>query len=178
MFPKCNTHTNTFGPRMKLYTIWEAGSGRRLNQHQSYAQGSFGSVPEKGTDLRRKRLSSPQQIVLKSIVNMKGINVISHRLRPVSINRWTVPPYCSCWFVLARASRLYLCLLSSRRYKCNSILFLFIYDYIKKDILIVSYNYPCYFSCFIFFVFHWYMLWWWRYVLQDLRPKIVISLGK
>jgi hypothetical protein len=41
----------------------------------------------KGTDLRRKRLSSPQQIVLKSIVNMKGMNVISHRLRPVPINR-------------------------------------------------------------------------------------------
>jgi hypothetical protein len=50
-------------------------------------QGSFGSVAEKGTDLRRKRLSSPQHIVLKSIVNMKGMNVISHRLRPVPINR-------------------------------------------------------------------------------------------
>jgi hypothetical protein len=72
---------------MKLYTIWEAGSKRRLNQRRSCAQGSFGSVLEKGTDLKRKRLSSPQQIVLKSIVNMKGMNVISQRLRPVSINR-------------------------------------------------------------------------------------------
>jgi hypothetical protein len=87
MFPKCNTHTGTFGFRMKMYTIWKAGSERRLNQRRSYAQGSFGSVPEKGTDLRRKRLSSPQQIVLKSIVNMKGMDVISHRLRPVPINR-------------------------------------------------------------------------------------------
>jgi hypothetical protein len=68
---------------MKLYTIWEAGSEQRLNQRRSCAQGSFGSVPEKGTDLRRKKLSSPQHIVLKSIVNMKGMNVISHRLRPV-----------------------------------------------------------------------------------------------
>jgi hypothetical protein len=65
---------------MKLYTIWKAGSERRLNQRQSYAQGSFGSVAEKGTNLRRKRLSSPRQIVLKSIVNMKGMNVISHKL--------------------------------------------------------------------------------------------------
>jgi hypothetical protein len=40
-------------------------------------------------------LSSLQQIVLKSIVNMKGMNVISHRLRRVSINRSIVPPYCS-----------------------------------------------------------------------------------
>jgi hypothetical protein len=65
----------------------ESRSERKLNQRRSYAQGSFGSVAEKGTDLRRKRLSSPRQIVLKSIVNMKGINVISHRLRPVPINR-------------------------------------------------------------------------------------------
>jgi hypothetical protein len=72
---------------MKLYTIWRAGSERKLNQRRSYAQESFGLVAEKGTDLRRKRLSSPRQIVLKSIVNMKGINVISHRLRPVPINR-------------------------------------------------------------------------------------------
>jgi hypothetical protein len=72
---------------MKLYTIWKAGSERRLNQHRSCAQGSFGSVAEKGTDLRRKRLSSPRQIVLKSIVNMKGMSVISHRLHPVPINR-------------------------------------------------------------------------------------------
>jgi hypothetical protein len=45
---------------MKLYKIWKIGSERRLNQRQSCAQGSFGSVAEKGTDLRRKRLSSPR----------------------------------------------------------------------------------------------------------------------
>jgi hypothetical protein len=49
--------------------------------------GSFGSIAKKGTDLRRKSLFSPRQIVLKSIVNMKGMNVILHRLRPVPINR-------------------------------------------------------------------------------------------
>jgi hypothetical protein len=32
-------------------------------------------------------LSSPRQIVLKSIVSINGMNVISHRLRPVPINR-------------------------------------------------------------------------------------------
>jgi hypothetical protein len=178
MFSKCNIHTGTFGLRMKLYTIWKAGSERRLNQYWSYAQGSFGSVPEKRTDLRRKRLSSPQQIVLKSIVNMKGMNVISHRLCPVPINGWTVPTYCSRRLIFDRASRLYLYLLSSWRYKCNSILFLSIHDYIVKVILMVSYDYLCYFSCLICFVFHWYILWWWRYVLHDLRPKIIISLEK
>jgi hypothetical protein len=72
---------------MKLYTIWKAGSKQRFNQCRSRAQGSFGSVAERGTDLRRKRLSSPRQIVIKSIVNMKGMNVILHKLRLVPINR-------------------------------------------------------------------------------------------
>jgi hypothetical protein len=56
-------------------------------QLRSYAQGSFGSASENGTDLKGKRLSSPRWIVLKSIVNIKGMNVIFHRLRPVPINR-------------------------------------------------------------------------------------------
>jgi hypothetical protein len=37
--------------------------------------------------LKGKRLSSPHWIVLKSIVNIKGMNVISHRLCHVPINR-------------------------------------------------------------------------------------------
>jgi hypothetical protein len=157
MFPKCNTHTGTFGLRMSCTQYGKQGRNESWNQRRSRAQGSFGSVLEKRTDLRRKRLSSPQQIVLKSIVNMKGMNVISHRLHPMSINRWTVPPYCSRWLVLACASRLYICFLSNRRYKCNSILFLFFHDHIIKDILMMSYDYPCYFSCFKCFVFYWYM---------------------
>jgi hypothetical protein len=44
-------------------------------------------MAEKETDLKGKRLFSPQIVVHKSIVNMKGMNVISHRLRPVPINR-------------------------------------------------------------------------------------------
>jgi hypothetical protein len=54
---------------------------------RSYAQGSFGPMAEKGTDLEGKRLSSPRWVVNKSIVNMKGMNVNLHRLRPVPINR-------------------------------------------------------------------------------------------
>jgi hypothetical protein len=135
MFPKCNIWTGTFGLELKLYTMWKAWSRWRLMLLRSYAQGSFGSMAEKGTDLKRKRLSSPRWVVHKSIANIKGMNVILHRLRPVPINRWTVPPYCSRCLVFTRASRLYLCLLSSRKYKCNSILFLFIHNHIIKDIL-------------------------------------------
>jgi hypothetical protein len=56
-------------------------------QLRSYAQGSFSSAAEKGIDLKGKRLSSPRWIFLKSIVNIKDMNVILHRLRPVPINR-------------------------------------------------------------------------------------------
>jgi hypothetical protein len=54
---------------------------------RSYMQGSFGSMAERGTDLKGKRLSSPRWIAHKSIVNIEGMNVILHRLRPVPINR-------------------------------------------------------------------------------------------
>jgi hypothetical protein len=54
---------------------------------RSYAQESFGTMAEKGTDLKRKRLSSRRRVVHKSIVNMKGMNVNLHMLRPVPINR-------------------------------------------------------------------------------------------
>jgi hypothetical protein len=44
-------------------------------------------MAEKGTDLKRKMLFSPHRIVYKIIINVKGMNVISHKLRPVPINR-------------------------------------------------------------------------------------------
>jgi hypothetical protein len=37
--------------------------------------------------LKGERLSSPRWIVIKSIVNINGMNVILHRLRPMPINR-------------------------------------------------------------------------------------------
>jgi hypothetical protein len=56
-------------------------------QFRSYAQGCFGSMARKETDLKGKRPSNPRWIVLKSTVNINGMNVILHRLRPVPINR-------------------------------------------------------------------------------------------
>jgi hypothetical protein len=44
-------------------------------------------MAEKETDLKGKRLSSPCWVVHKLIVNIKGKNVILHRLWPVPINR-------------------------------------------------------------------------------------------
>jgi hypothetical protein len=44
-------------------------------------------VTEKGTDLKGKMLFSPRWFIHKSIVNIKGMNVNLHRLRPVPTNR-------------------------------------------------------------------------------------------
>jgi hypothetical protein len=44
-------------------------------------------MAKKGTDLKGKRLFSPHRFVYKSIINVKGKNVISHRLCPMPINR-------------------------------------------------------------------------------------------
>jgi hypothetical protein len=44
-------------------------------------------MAEKRTDLKGKRLFSPHRFVYKSIINVKGMDVISHRLCPVPINR-------------------------------------------------------------------------------------------
>jgi hypothetical protein len=60
MSSKYNTFTRTFGLGMKLYTILKAWSGRRMNQFRSYAWRSFDLAVENETDLKRKRLSSPQ----------------------------------------------------------------------------------------------------------------------
>jgi hypothetical protein len=45
------------------------------------------TVMENETDLKGKRLLSPRQITPSSIVNVKDIDVILPRLRPVPINR-------------------------------------------------------------------------------------------
>jgi hypothetical protein len=44
-------------------------------------------MAEKRTDLNGKMLFGPHRVVHKSIINVKGMNVISHRLSPVPINR-------------------------------------------------------------------------------------------
>jgi hypothetical protein len=126
--------TGTFGFRMKAYTTGGEWSWRRLPLLRSHAQGSFGSVAEKGTDLKGKGLFSPHRFIYKSIINVKGMTIISHRLRPVPINRWTVPLYCSRGLILAFASHLYfLAFYQVEGTFCNSILFLSFHDYIMKN---------------------------------------------
>jgi hypothetical protein len=107
MFSKYGLWIGTFGVIIKAYTMRRAWSWWWLPFLRSYTQGSFGSFAGKGIDLKEKKLFSPHKFVYESIINVKGMNVIYHRLRPVPINRWIVPPFCSRWLVLAFASHLY-----------------------------------------------------------------------
>jgi hypothetical protein len=50
-------------------------------------QESFGTMVENETDLKRKRLFRTQWVTIESLANVKGMGVILHGLRPVSINR-------------------------------------------------------------------------------------------
>jgi hypothetical protein len=58
-----------------------------MERSRSYAQGSFGVITEKETDLKGKRLSRPRRIAVELLANEKGMSVILHGLRPVPINR-------------------------------------------------------------------------------------------
>jgi hypothetical protein len=42
---------------------------------------------KEGTDLKEKRLLSPRQLTLWSLVNVRDMNLILSRLRPMPINR-------------------------------------------------------------------------------------------
>jgi hypothetical protein len=55
MFSKYNIFTGTFGLGMKVYMIWKARSGRRMNQFRSYVSRSFDLAVENGTDLKREK---------------------------------------------------------------------------------------------------------------------------
>jgi hypothetical protein len=54
---------------------------------EAMQKGASAKSQKKGTDLKGKRLFSPHRFFYKSIANVKGIIVISHRLSPVPINR-------------------------------------------------------------------------------------------
>jgi hypothetical protein len=58
-----------------------------MAQSRRYAQGSFGMIAEKETDLKMKRLFRPRWIAIELLANVKGMGVILHGLCPVPINR-------------------------------------------------------------------------------------------
>jgi hypothetical protein len=68
-------------------TVGEAQRIRRLTQHRSCEQESFGVIAEKETDLKMKRLFRPRWITIELLPNVKGMDVILYELCLVPINR-------------------------------------------------------------------------------------------
>ena len=68
-------------------TVGEAQRIRRLIQGRSCERESFGGTAEKETDLKMKRQIRPRRITIELLINVKGMNVILHGLRPLPINR-------------------------------------------------------------------------------------------
>jgi hypothetical protein len=66
---------------VKSMIVTKVGVAPKLRAGELWLNGG------KRNRLKGERLSSPHRIVYKSIINVKGMNVISHRLRPVPINR-------------------------------------------------------------------------------------------
>jgi hypothetical protein len=70
-----------------MYNVKKHDRDEGWSGSEATRRGASAKWRKKGTDLKGKRLSSPHRIIYKSIINVKGMNVISYRLRPVPINR-------------------------------------------------------------------------------------------
>jgi hypothetical protein len=66
---------------VKNMVVTKAGVAPKLHARELRLSGG------KGTDLKGKMLFSPRWFIHESIVNVKGMNVNLHRLRPMPINR-------------------------------------------------------------------------------------------
>jgi hypothetical protein len=95
-----------------------------------------------------KRQIRPRKITIELLINVKGINVIPHGLRPLPINRWTVLPYCSRWLGIRFLH--HACTFTFRQTEDTFIICYFGYDNANKNkLMIIS---------ILFLVFHIWIL--------------------
>jgi hypothetical protein len=111
---------------------------------------------KRGTDLKMKSQIRPRRTIIELLINVKGINVILHGLRPAPINRWTVLPYCSRWLGIRFLH--HACTFSFRQFEGTFIICYYKYDNTNKIKLMIMYV--------LLFVFHVWILF---YHLSSLR---------
>ena len=90
---------------------------------------------KRGTDLKMKSQIRPWRIIIELLINVKGINVILHGLRPAPINRWTVLPYCSRWLGIRFLH--HACTFAFRQFKGTFIICYYKYDNANKNELMI-----------------------------------------
>jgi hypothetical protein len=78
-------------------TEMEGDHDEGWDDHEAICRKASAWQQKRRTDLKMKSQIRPRRITIELLINVKGINVILHGLRPVPINRWTVLPYCSRW---------------------------------------------------------------------------------
>ena len=128
---------------------------------------------KRGTDLKMKRQIRPRRITIELLANVKGMNVILHGLRPLPINRWTVPPYCSRWLGIRFLH--HACTLTFRQTEGTFIICYSKYGNANKNKLMIMFI--------LFFVFRIWILPYHLlclrrfFFLHNLRPEFIISEG-
>jgi hypothetical protein len=127
---------------------------------------------KRGTDLEMKRQIRPRRITIELLPNVKGMNVILHGLRPLTINRWTVLLYCSRWLGIRFLH--HTCTLTFHQTEGTSIICYCKHGNSNKNKLVVMFI--------LFFIFRiWillhHLLCLRRFFLHNLRPEFIISEG-
>jgi hypothetical protein len=123
-----------------------AWSGRSLSEtkgdydegwgdHEAVRKKASAWQQKRGTDLKMKRQIRPRRITIELLINVKGMNVILHGLRPLPINRWTVLPYCSRWLDIRFLH--HACTITFRQTKATFIICYFGYDNANKNKLMI-----------------------------------------
>jgi hypothetical protein len=87
----------------------------RRSSRRRYCLRALTTNVKHGAESKRKRLVNAWWFMLRLCAHVKVINVFLLGLCPVPINRWTIPPYCSRWIIIALVSTPS----NNWRYQCN-----------------------------------------------------------
>ena len=149
----------------------EPDEGRR--QPKLYA-GKLRRDSTRGNRLKDKKTSGSSIDFHKPLTNVMDMDVILRGLRPASINRWTVLPYCSRWpYICFCVTPVLFTFSQDRRYICNLKSFLFFH---VNKIEMILWWCLYHISCFMWVLRH-YLSCLRRYVSHNLRPRLIISRG-
>jgi hypothetical protein len=78
-------HTRVWSGRSLSETKGDYDEGQ--GNHEAVRRKASARQQKRGTDLKMKRQIRPRRITLELLANVKGMDVIIHGLRPLTINR-------------------------------------------------------------------------------------------
>jgi hypothetical protein len=78
-------HTRVWSGRSLSETKGDYDEGQ--GNHEAVRRKASARQQKRGTDLKMKRQIRPRRITIELLANVKGMDVIIHGLRPLTINR-------------------------------------------------------------------------------------------